>query len=457
MMETYSTADRLHRLMKLALDDGSASSIEEAERRFLGYCVCFVLDDTAKLDRHSQAALLTGVALACRVFLGGVSVVMEDDAPLLCPLPLGKTLGEAICRLGGTICRDTPSGSPRVFIGGSPRPRSAEFEIRAVFDGWRAGIIPASFKYTRQISSILPIAPMVAAALAVSECFFKLEGKTPSAGHRHVGLSLWNLSQMDWIGGQPDGPVIEYLPSKLWLIGLGHLGQAFLWGLGLLPYAADKSALLVLQDTDIITPSSFSTSVLTNPAMVGRKKARAMAVWAEERGFETAISERKFDCHCVRSEDEPVIALCGIDNALGRQALDDAGFSLVVEAGLGRGHRDFRTMRLHTLPGRRSSNIIWNVAETREDTAGQPAYAGMLQKGELDQCGVTLLAGKAVGAPFVGAVAACLGISEVLRLLHGGVLHELIDLDLKSVDHRYLVDQKRDFSSLNPGFVTAKS
>lgn len=73
----------------------------------------------------------------------------------------------------------------------------------------------------------------------------------------------------------------------------------------------------------------------------------------------------------------------------------------------------------------------------------------------LDRCGVTLLAGKAVGAPFVGAVAACLVISEVLRLLNGGPLHQLADLDLQGVEHRVVVGQRRDFSGLNPGFVVA--
>ena len=67
---------------------------------------------------------------------------------------------------------------------------------------------------------------------------------------------------------------------------------------------------------------------------------------------------------------------------------------------------------------------------------------------------LTLLAGKAVGAPFVGAVAACLAVSEILRLLHGGVLHELIDLDLGSVEHRFVVPQQRKFDDLNPGYVT---
>ena len=58
-----------------------------------------------------------------------------------------------------------------------------------------------------------------------------------------------------------------------------------------------------------------------------------------------------------------------------------------------------------------------------------------------------------VGAPFVGAVAACLAISEVLRLLHGGPLHGLIDLDLQGPDYRTVLPHSLDFSALNPGFI----
>lgn len=51
----------------------------------------------------------------------------------------------------------------------------------------------------------------------------------------------------------------------------------------------------------------------------------------------------------------------------------------------------------------------------------------MLARGELDRCGVTLPAGMAVGAAFVGAAAATLVIAEVLRLLDGGPIHKFID------------------------------
>jgi hypothetical protein len=105
------------------------------------------------------------------------------------------------------------------------------------------------------------------------------------------------------------------------------------------------------------------------------------------------------------------------------------------------------------LPGSRPASEIWKSGRDEEDVRDRAAYQRMLKDGVLDQCGVTLLAGEAVGAPFVGAVAACFAIAEVLRLLHGGPLHHLIDLDLQSPEHRTVVGRAPSFEALNPGFV----
>lgn len=187
-----------------------------------------------------------------------------------------------------------------------------------------------------------------------------------------------------------------------------------------------------------------------------------MAVWAERRGFSTTIHERRFSAGFRRQEDEPPVLLCGLDNAQGRRALDGAGFDLVVEAGLGRGYQDFRTLRLHTLPGTRTAAQIWPpTAEPAPMTAepapmtSAPAYQALLESGVIDRCGMTLLAGKAIGAPFVGAVTASLVVAQVLRVLHGGVPLQLLDLDLQWPEYLETVPQQRDFSRFNPGFVRA--
>ncbi len=454
-MSTHDLSESLHRLVKQALDSGAASSIVEAEAMFHGYRLAFTIDTAESRDPLHQAALLTGVSLARRVFLGGVTVVGDLDVPLVAPLPFGAKLRDAVFSLGGTPAAMLPENTPIVSIGGGPRPRATAFHIRTAFSGWRGGVLPAHSEIALPTGCAMPLAPMLSAALAVNEAFLAVSDKTSAAGRRAAGLSLWNPSpEVDWFGTGVDEPELRYLPSKLWLIGLGHLGQAYLWGLGLLPYPRPSELALVLQDVDRLTPSSESTSVLTDGTTIGLKKTRVTANWAERRGFSTSICERLFDASFQRHSSEPAVALCGIDNALGRRALDQVGFDFVVEAGLGRGHRDFRAIRLHTLPGPRTATELWKGSGGVEDTQGKEAYQRILRDGTLDRCGVTLLAGKAVGAPFVGSVAACLVLSEVLRLLHGGPLHNVVELDLQSIEQRTVVLRDVDPTGLNPGFIS---
>lgn len=446
--------DDLHRLVKLALDNGSARSVEEASALFEGYALDVSVDAEAAQRREHQIALLTTVALARRVFLGGVRVTGNLDARVVENMPVTGTLEQAIVKLGGVPnARVAPAhreALPLITIGARPLPRSSAFHVRPIYTGWRGGAAPADAELAT--GAAMPLAPMLAAGLAVNEAFAFVADRDAVAGRRPVGLSLWNLSS-DWL--VDDGaPPLELLPSRLWLIGLGHLGQAYLWALGLLRYPIGGLEL-VLQDIDVITRSTESTSILTDASMLKSKKTRAMAAWAEARGFSTAIQERRFDESFRLQADEPRVALCGVDNATARRALDNAGFELVVEAGLGHGHRDFRTMRVHTLPTTRTAAEIWKNAASTEDVTEQPAYQQMLAEGIVDRCGMTMLAGKAVGAPFVGSVASTLVISQLLRLLHGGTIDALLDLDLRSVEHRLVVPTRHDFAVFNPGYVSA--
>jgi hypothetical protein len=455
-MTTFAPSDTLHRLIKHLLDSGTVGTLEEADELFRGYRIAFVIGENQAWQPLEQATLLTAVALASRVFLGGVSVGGFLNVPLFRGGAFGGTLADAVVELGGQVSAST-LGQPTVIIGGPPMPRVEGFCVRTVCAGWRGGIIPGHSAVAPTAGPEMPLAAMLSAALAINEAFLHVSGGTPAAGHRAVGLSLWEpTAGTDWLTETGGEPQLTYLPTQLWLIGLGHLGQAYLWGLGLLPYADPASLSLVLQDIDVVTPSTLSTSILTDRTMIGQKKTRAMAAWAEHRGFKTAICERLFDASVRRQIGEPSIGVCGLDNALGRLALDKAGFDFVVEAGLGRGHRDFRTMRIHTLPNGRATSNLWNADGLNEAVEEGPAYQAMLKNGELDKCGVTLLTGKAVGAPFVGAIAASLALSEILRLLHGVPVNQLVDLDLQSIEHRSIVKSSCDFSHLNPGFVLVR-
>ena len=48
-------------------------------------------------------------------------------------------------------------------------------------------------------------------------------------------------------------------------------------------------------------------------------------------------------------------------------------------------------------------------------------------------------------------------VVEVLRLLHGGSVHQMMSLDLLSLDQRVVSRHQRDFSRLNPGFTMSAS
>ena len=189
-MENYSLSDSLHRLVKQVVDSGEAPSIAEAEAMFRRYTATFEIGETEARDPLHQAALLTGIALARRVFLGGVGVTGAVESPLLVPLPLGATLAEAIAALGGAVGGAEPGG-PVISIGGGPRPRTQGFHVRTMSAGWRGGIVPGHSELSPLPGPAMPLAAMLSAALAVNEAFTYVGWQSGAAGRRAVGLSLW--------------------------------------------------------------------------------------------------------------------------------------------------------------------------------------------------------------------------------------------------------------------------
>jgi len=438
------------------MDSGEAESIEHAQRIFAGYRIGVAVGPEIQRSSTHQAALLTFLRLASRVFLGGVDVVMPTDTAVPNLLPGNPEIEQAMAGAGARRVKFLEPHVPAVCIGTVSLSHSASFTVRAVFSGWRAGVVPAHAAAPFDFDAELPLSGALAAALAVNEAFLFVRQDTPEAGLREIGVSLWTPDAVeDWWKGEHDGPRLAYLPSKLWLIGLGHLGQAYLWGLSLLPYARPEEVELILQDVDIITASTLSTSILSDKAMIDRKKTRAMAQVMEARGFRTAVVERRFDDMLRVQPDDPQIALCGVDNALARRSLCDPGFKLVVEAGLGSGAKDFRAIRVHTFPGTKEPRELWLPGADKVINTEAPAYGDLKSRG-LDQCGVTLFAGKAVGAPFVGMTAAALCLAEVLRLLHGGEVFAVHDIDLKSVMSRASLPRNAELASFNPGFTVVR-
>lgn len=457
-MNVNNISERLHRTAKIFMDTGEAVSEEDAIRRLESYKLSIVVGPDIAASAMLQATLLTTINTARRCFLGGVYIRGRLDVELLVPWKRFKVLGEAVSDLRGQVAKDVQDGVPEIFIGDTPgNPHRSPFAVQATFDGWSGGVIPCEQgKRLAERQGFIP-AGILSGALAVSEAFQHACGSVV-AGRRDVGLSLWHPEpDFPWMESANKGPDLEQLPSRLWVIGLGHLGQSLLWTLGFLPYANPGDVHLVLQDHDSLSAANESTSPLTFQSMIGFRKTRAMAHWCEQRGFTTSIIERRLDNHYRIADEDPRMAFCGVDNSFTRSILEDIGFRYIVEAGLGKGTDEYLSFQVHTFPGPRKARDIWkeNVSVSISDAvAFQPAYS-RLATGGLDKCGIVRLAGRSVGASFVGVAVSTMVVSEMLRMIHGGKSYLLIDGTMKSIGSRQAIE-RCNTELFNPGVTKVK-
>lgn len=433
-MEGIIDHTKLHRGAKIFMDSGRAATYEEAMALLGKFGLTIVVGADIASSVACQTALLSLVNVARRTFLAGIDVIGLSDCASKTALTSRDRLIEAVIELGGNVATEARPEWPTALIGNvtaTPRGLPA---WKLTWAGWRGGVVPANSGERLADDEAMPLAPVLAAAACAAEAFAVHAGDHVMAGRRAAGLSLWRPGA-NWLDPDESEPALVYLPSRLWLIGLGNLGQAFSWLLACLPYEMPREVHLVLQDYDRIAQSNDSTSMLSRIVDIGKMKSRVVADWLEARGFSIYLEERRFGPCTRRSKDEPGLALCGVDNANTRAALDQAGFDLIVEAGLGGGPQAFRNMSIHTFPASRTPAQIWGgqVVQAEENIEAQPAYQALKQAG-MDGCGLTQLASRTVGVPFVGLIAACLTIAEVLRRLHGGAALEFLSTSASTLD-----------------------
>src|SRR4051794_5221336 len=106
----------------------------------------------------------------------------------------------------------------------------------------------------------------------------------------------------------------------------------------------------------------------------------------------------------------------------------------IIEAGLGAGTQEYLAFQVHTFPSSRPARTLWGAGDSTTATTeliNQPAYKALAEAG-VDECGLTTLAGRTVGAPFVGAATTALVLAELLRMTMGAHNYEIIDGSLRA-------------------------
>jgi hypothetical protein len=376
-----------------------------------------------------QAAVLTSINTGKRAFRNGVTVQMPNAAPLLLPWPGASTLNAAAAELGATVVTGLVESDHRITFANT---QGSAGGLRVVCDGWRGGVIPARNDTQFRPGADFALGGILGGGIAVARAFLSAAGISNRDVTEPAGFSLWR-PDVQWLSAEAKGPPIKILPSKLWLLGLGHLGQAYAWTIGLLGCPGQKAIKLYLQDCDMSEAGNWSAGLLCNEDNIGDLKTRICSQWLESRRFDTRIVERLFDEHTSRVGDEPRIALCGFDNPESRRSLESAGFDLIVEAALGADVDRFDRIVLHTFPDAfEKAAEIWS--QTPEPAKGslRPDMFGVQE----ETCGILFddLTGKAISSSFTGACASAFVIGEVLKALHGGKRCEFLTVHIRNLD-----------------------
>ena len=431
---------RLSRISKLFVDRDDIT-VSEALARRKAHAVSLICGTDVGTSYTLQLAVLTAAALATRCFPGAVRVALDErlvNSPLLVWSSLRRTFGQTLSRIVGADALTTSHpghgyvGEAVVFGNVAAPPSEA---LRVTFDGWIAAAGPARTVDRLPERDYCPLSGILAASIAVSEIFMSFAAVSVEAPPRDISVSLWR-PDIDVHDPAARGLPIEYLPKELWVLGLGHLGNAYLWTLAGLRYRDPGEVKVVLNDFDRVEPDNVETGLLLTDAARGRFKTRVCSAWLESRGFQSRIVERCFDAHFFCRSDEPQLALCGFDENSARRPLAAANFSRVVESGLGGTADNFDTLSIHALPNPRSASELWpdTPSAEREAESRRRELVAQRSRGytalQYKECGRVKLAGKSVAVPFVGTAAASFVLAETVRLFHNGPAYTDLKLRL---------------------------
>ena len=172
--------------------------------------------------------LITAVNAASRAFLGGVRVRLHENGPMGVGWVAGMDMATAIETYGGEIVESLGCEHPTLVIGNVDDQPLGSVVLHATWEGWSGGVVEETERTAGRITRI-PVSGECLQQRLECRRRFRICVASTVAGRRSTGLSLWE-PQCDWRDEPAYGEPCLYLPKRLWLIGLGHLGQAYAMG-----------------------------------------------------------------------------------------------------------------------------------------------------------------------------------------------------------------------------------
>ena len=389
--------EELNRTVKLALDDGRVASLAEAQALFEGFRLRIVVGPGFAKSLAAEAAVLTLVTAAPKTFLGGVEVVGATDERCTLAWFANRSLAEVAHGAGarvGTSPSARASHVATIRVGDSVSTDGPEFSVSLQLSRVGFVISPDEPAYSERAA---PVEVGVAAAgAALSEAFAYVYRRSAVAGERRLSFRMPGLAA----GNRTDEPA--------WIVGLGHLGQAFLWTLALA--RAGDACAVKLTDFDSVSASSLSTCLLVRSTDISKPKVQVVGDRLNELGFIVELDPSRLTLDGAVPTSDAGVAIVAVDNIGLRRSLDRLKGVRIFEAGIGSGTDGFMRVQLHAFPGQRLARDVWAGEDphaSRVVDISAPAYQALLKQTG-DECGTTLLAGRSIATPFVGAFAGAL-------------------------------------------------
>jgi hypothetical protein len=397
-------SETLNRTMKLAMDEGRVQSYQEAVELFRSFRIRLVVAPGFSSTPGVEAAVLTLLRAGPKTFLGGVELIGPLDERCTLAWFAGKSLGEVATECGVSVGVDAGVNLPTLCVGpGAATTDGFWLGLMVEADGFV--LTPDESKLSSPDGSVE--AGVAAAGAALNQAFQHIYRRAPQAGQREVTFRF---------------PVSNRQAPRrdLWIVGLGHLGQAYLWTTML--RGARRPALVRLTDDDNVSTSSLSTSLLVDAADVGRRKVNVVARRLKSLGVKVWRDPVRVDLDAAPVTSAQPLCVVAVDNLTLRKSLDRVHGAAILEAGIGDGVEGFTRVQAHAFPGRRLARDIWagdDPKATKAVDISKPAYQSLLEESG-DECGTTIVAGRSIATPFVGAFAGAL----LARLSSSGELQE---------------------------------
>ncbi len=419
----------------IALAELHNTDLLEANKMMNNSQVWLIAGNSIIHSRTEQIAFITAVNIAKRVFHGGVNCIVPEDVPNLLVLKSDSFKG-LIFQYGGSLTTDPPDeNAVKLLFGVECFDKNC---LEVVAEGWRGGV---NFYEQERVSfakkdNPVSLGPIAAASLACYFAFCRIFKLPNSDLLISTGISLWNInSGTEWYKDSKDGPRIINMPREIWALGLGHLGQAYLWTLGLMPFTNPSNVLFLLQDDDTVENENIGSQVLCSDSNIGFPKTRACLKFLEDLNYKTRIVEKRF--LPGNSEEEWIkqfpFLLNGVDNAETRRNINKSCHKLFLDGATNGSSSLFDSFTLKNVTFiEKEAHILWPVADPKEIVLHKNLYDRYNKE---NKCGILTNIG--VSVPFVGLFGATFVIAELLRSLNQGTIYSIVSLcmhDLSSVD-----------------------